>query len=63
VITEDGYKIELFRIPGPRFESPIESLKNANLLRKKAVLFLHGVMGSSISFIISGAGTNKTNGS
>ena len=34
VATEDGYKIELFRIPGPRFESPIESLNNVNLNKK-----------------------------
>lgn len=50
VVTQDGYILELHRIPGRRDES----LEEALLTSKKPVLFVHGLLGSSQQWIANG---------
>lgn len=54
VSTPDGYKLTLHRIPGPKGEKAVDSVKKAWM--RQPVLMLHGIGGSSMSFVIGGPG-------
>lgn len=46
VITEDGYILEMHRITGPN--------SNPNPENKTAIFLMHGLLSSSVDWIISG---------
>lgn len=52
VVSKDGYKSTIHRIPGRKGNKVVQSLKEAGKL--KPVLLLHGVGGSSRSWVVSG---------
>jgi len=57
VTTVDGYKLTLYRIPGPKGEKTIQAMRNAK--NRQPVLMLHGVVGSSQDFTFTGPGFNN----
>jgi len=52
VVTEDGYILELHRIPGKRNETLEQALSTS----KQPILFVHGLLGSSQQWIANGPG-------
>ncbi|XP_068622891.1 lipase 3-like [Battus philenor] len=53
-ITDDGYILQLYRIPGGRRYN--QTLDNYSRRDKKPVLFVHGLFGCSSNFILMGPG-------
>ena len=51
--TPDGYIIQIFRIPGKRNETIAEALDKVHKEREP-LLFMHGILSSSESFLING---------
>ncbi|XP_050343812.1 lipase 3-like [Nymphalis io] len=52
VVTSDGYMLEVNRIPFRRHET----IDNATKISKPAVLLMHGLQGSAISYVVLGIG-------
>ena len=59
-VSEDGYQLELHRIPGKRWSNSKDAAREANLenSKKTPVLILHGIGGSSHYWLVSGPGLN-----
>ena len=47
VTTKDGYILDVHRIPGKKGEILSDSLKQVQVEKRKPLLFIHGLLGSS----------------
>ena len=52
--TQDGYILDIYRIPGPRPESLTTAL--GKVTSREPVLMVHGLFGTSLSYILNGPG-------
>ena len=52
IVTEDGYRLTLNRIPGPRYSKPIDALQACKTKNKKSVLVFHGIASSATGLIV-----------
>lgn len=48
--TEDGHLLDIYRITGPRFEKTDKE----KLKKRRPVLMVHGILQSSLRFVLSG---------
>lgn len=62
VVTTDGYKIGLHRIPGPKGETVMNGIKNSQSQKREVVLIGHGMLESSQTMVISGPGEESAAG-
>ena len=60
VVTSDGYRLEMHRLPGSRYETPLEAMKKAK--ERQSVLVLHGIDSSSYHMVMAGPGREGEDG-
>lgn len=58
MVTADGYKLGLHRIPGPRGVSIVEGVKGVEEQKREPVLLMHGIGAASHGLVVAGVGKN-----
>lgn len=56
ITTQDGYILDVHRISGPHGELLPDSLDQVKIQKRKPLLFVHGLLGSSQQWLANGPG-------